>query len=512
MITTELHPEWNLAGWTGPATNISAVLEATPQLEAIYSWDGKTQSFRGAIRAKSGIDGSLKALEPGMGLWLYIGGTERVSWTRPFLTESALVSLAEGWNLMSWGGRDGASPEDILNPLGAELVLAATWDATTGQFLLSSTATPATSNTLHEVRRGDALWLSTPAAGSWLQPGRPTPEVVLLGDFATGTEDRYRRNVEESQVFFAERYGVITSDVTFYFASDRESLVDTYRQVRGRDPASNLCADSTGNAIFIATYRCFPVAHEYFHSIQQYLSGDTYRGSPTWIVEGSAVYTDFQRRYSRGIASYEEAYHFIWSSLGIELDSETAATMRASIANSIGYLAMEWLADEAGEAAIVDYFGALKSAEDWETAFERAFGLSVSEFYSRFEAYRLEVAPPFEWEIRGTVLDRDSQPLEGARVFAAAGVIGQRFSTLSTVTGSDGSFSISAGPGTGYVLLVRGHCPDGAFHYIGAQGEDGFTTDWRNAPPFTGEDRNRTGITITLPVTLAEFERDNCAS
>ena len=340
----------------------------------------------------------------------------------------------------------------------------------------------------------------------------PGALVVLLGDFATGTEDRYRRNVEESQVFFAERYGVITSDVTFYFASDRESLVDTYRQVRGRDPASNLCADSTGNATFIATYRCFPVAHEYFHSIQQYLSGDSYRGSPTWIVEGSAVYTDFQRRYSRGTASYEEAYHFIWSSLGIELDSETAATMRASIANSIGYLAMEWLADEAGEAAIVDYFGALKSAEDWETAFERAFGLSVSEFYSRFEAYRLEVAPPFEWEIRGTVLDRDSQPLEGARVFAAAGVIGQRFSTLSTVTGSDGSFSISAGPGTGCVLLVRGHCPDGAFHDIGAQGEDGFTTDWRNAPPFTGEDRNRTGITITLPVTLAEFERDNCAS
>ena len=68
MIATELHPGWNLAGWTGPATNISAVLEATPQLEAIYSWDGKTQSFRGAIRAKSGIDGSLKALEPGMGL------------------------------------------------------------------------------------------------------------------------------------------------------------------------------------------------------------------------------------------------------------------------------------------------------------------------------------------------------------------------------------------------------------------------------------------------------------
>ncbi len=37
VITTELEPGWNLAGWTGPETAASAVFKATPQVTAIYS-------------------------------------------------------------------------------------------------------------------------------------------------------------------------------------------------------------------------------------------------------------------------------------------------------------------------------------------------------------------------------------------------------------------------------------------------------------------------------------------
>ena len=57
VVTTELTPGWNLAGWTGPETGVRAVFEATPQLTALYSWDIATQSFREATRGASGIDG-----------------------------------------------------------------------------------------------------------------------------------------------------------------------------------------------------------------------------------------------------------------------------------------------------------------------------------------------------------------------------------------------------------------------------------------------------------------------
>lgn len=56
------------------------------------------------------------------------------------------------------------------------------------------------------------------------------------------------------------------------------------------------------------------------------------------------------------------------------------------------------------------------------------------------------------------------------------------------------------------------NCPGGGRRDIGGYGQGGFTTDGRNAPPFTDEDRHRQGLAITLPLTLAEFERDTCGS
>ena len=512
MVGTELQPGWNLAGWTETEADVSSIFGAIPQLEGVYSWDPASQAFREAVRGDSGLLSPLSRLKPGMGLWLYLGGTEPVSWTRPVIAEAAMSEPREGWNLLAWGGDDRIAVEEAFEGRAEGFPAILGWDARQQRFLAFHPGLPTSAGALEDLARGSALWIWSNTETRWLQPGWPKPEVVFLGDLHPDSQRRFREQVDAVQAFYADRYGTITSDVTFYYASSHEALADTYRQVRGRPPVDGFCADSGSKAIFIQTSQCLPTAHEYFHAVQQNLSNRQYRKSPPWIVEGSAVYTDFQRRYSRGTASYEEGYHFIWSSLGIELNAETAATMRASIANSIGYLAMEWLADEAGEAAIIDYFRALKSAEDWETAFARALGLSVSEFYARFEAYRLEVAPPFEWEIQGTVLDRDSQPLEGARVFAAARVGGQPFFTLSVLTASDGSFSFTDGPGSGYILLVRGYCPSGAFHYFGGQGEEGFTTDWRNAPPFAGEARDRTGIVITLPETQETLLEKHCES
>ncbi len=231
-------------------------------------------------------------------------------------------------------------------------------------------------------------------------------------------------------------------------------------------------------------------------------------------MEGSAVYTDFQHRYSQGQASYEERYRFLWSSLGRELNAEIESSLSFAqlyeFSPKVGYLAMEWLVAEAGEAAVIDFFVATRTAESWETAFRQAFGLSVDDFYRRFEEHRLEVAPPFKWDIQGVVNDRIGQPVEGLRIFPAVILDGQPFSTLSEVTASDGSFSISGGPGSRYVLLVRGKCESGASEFIGAEGQDGFTANWRSAPVFTGRNQDRTGLVIRLPFTMEEFERKSC--
>lgn len=509
-VTTELEPGWNLAGWTGPETSVLDVFEATPQLEVIYAWSGETQSFRGALRQESGSRNALETLEPGMGLWLFVEGTERVNWVRPFLAESALVSLADGWNLVSWGGRDGATADDIFNSLGPGPVVVAAWDASQEALLRASTTAPAGTAAELQVRRGDALWLKTSEREQWLQPGWSAPDVVLAGDPHYYDEDGYLQLVREAQAFYANRYGAITSEVTFYFVADREALEATYSTVRARSPSANLCADSGSEAIFIATYRCFPIAHEYFHSIQQALSGNNYLGSPIWIVEGSAFYTDYQQRYSKGHASILSNLHFFWATLGAEVTLETELSYRNQ--SVLGQIAFEWHAEEVGEEAITDYFAHLKTSDSWEEAFQRAFGLTPDDFSARFEEYRREVAPPFEWVVTGTILDRDARPVEGIEISVIAYVDGLPAMNLPTPTAPDGSFSIEHAPGSGYALVMISICPDGARHDIGGYGQDGFTTEGRNAPPFTGEDVDRRGLTIRLPLTLAEFERETCAS
>ena len=145
-VTTELQPGWNLAGWTGEEAEVSAIFEAIPQLEAVFRWDAFARKYSWAFRDESGPTGTLTTLTPGMGLSLYVGGVEAVEWTRPLIPQTgAVIASAEGWNLVTWAGDDGAAAEDAFEPLG-DIVLESQG---VGRRLPS---TPL-------ARRGSAFWL-----------------------------------------------------------------------------------------------------------------------------------------------------------------------------------------------------------------------------------------------------------------------------------------------------------------------------------------------------------------
>ena len=93
MITTGLQAGWNLGGWTGGEETIEALFEAIPALEVAYAWDAEEQRFRSALDSGNEILGDLTTLTSGQGLWLYVGGTEPVQWTRAFLPENMLVNV-----------------------------------------------------------------------------------------------------------------------------------------------------------------------------------------------------------------------------------------------------------------------------------------------------------------------------------------------------------------------------------------------------------------------------------
>lgn len=419
--TMELRPGYNLIGWTAAHTAVHELFRGIPQLESVHVWDPLAQRFRTASRSDSGVEGDFDAVSPGMGLWLSIGGAEQILWTRPQPLTGAgayLVSLKPGWNLIAWSGQEETATEAALAGLDSAFGEVWVWDTEGERYVPLGNNPPGAGPPVPTWRLnpGDGLWVYARESRLWLQPGWPSPDIRFLGEFTPDFPDRTRAAVERVQRFYAERFGAITSDVTFYFASDGDALR------RGGGPASSegWCASAGSREIFIITSKCLAVAHEYFHIIQEALSGDDLKGTPIWLYEGSALYADFLHRYSVGHPSSEERYRSAWLALNTPLNSNFndyfEPRERIFRAFQFGYNVMQWLSDNVGESAITDYFATLPESDAWVEAFHSAFGMTVDEFYAAFEEYRIEISPAFDRRIEGTVLDRAGQPVEGLGV------------------------------------------------------------------------------------------------
>ena len=203
------------------------------------------------------------------------------------------------------------------------------------------------------------------------EPSRARTDITFL--FADGisssARSEIRREMANIVTAFAERFGAYASELTV--------------SVGDRDPGR-------ARPGFMATTASFwDAAHEYFHVIQYELAGGRSRG-PHWLVEGSATYAeeayegdlDFRRAIAPAGASYVASIR------------ETESANQVRLNYHLGFLAADWLVGQAGERALLQYYRLLPSHDGWEEAFAAAFGLTIDEFYERFEVYRTGVAPP----------------------------------------------------------------------------------------------------------------------
>lgn len=141
--------------------------------------------------------------------------------------------------------------------------------------------------------------------------------------------------------------------------------------------------------------------HEYFHRIQGALSKNARSRGPLWLTEGSAEYAMVTTAARYGFADVEtERAYYILHSLGISRGLGAIETIAASddedsySVYSLGYLAAEFLAMNAGDSAILkDYWAYLGQGSNWEIAFEKAFGVTAGDFYRRFDEYRAAEFP-----------------------------------------------------------------------------------------------------------------------
>ena len=382
-----------------------------------------------------------------------------------------------------------------------------------------------------------------PLEERWSELGVAEVEVVFLGDFTRGERESLKRDLKAAQVLFAEHFGAVRSDFEVYVSADLDALNERLLEISGDEYDYEYCGLALKEAVFMsAVEECtraegfgLTLAHEYFHILQWEAKGppghrlvepgprNTWLG---WIIEGSAVYAealfnDDQGR--RSLAAFRQGVQVLWSVLAEafpgRLSDITDPEEKYKLEYRVGFLATDWLVERAGPEALLKFF----RFGGHGAAFERAFGVSVEEFYSAFETHRWEVAAPFIWKSGGAVVGSDGLPVEGMEVFAAVRIEGETWSAGMTETDSQGSFELSV-PGSGYVLGLFVRCPgddeNPDWAYAGEWGADGLVADAdgryddddRGAEPFAEGDQDRTELVIEIPETRESLIAKGCDS
>lgn len=222
---------------------------------------------------------------------------------------------------------------------------------------------------------------------------------------------------------------------TFYLYQDPESAARTLARVENRPLESALRSfadlgwaglaglepqneDSGWIMVNLRAYIRYPeswrymrtAAHELSHVYQYTLQNHgrfntTHKAvrviGPAWIQEGFATWQADRALAMGGIVPYQQSRErLVRQSQRVEVeleDTETYDGLRAGPGRyDMAAMASELLAAEAGEETLITFWTLLGPDTSWQEAFETTFGMTIDEFYRRFEAHRADGFPELE--------------------------------------------------------------------------------------------------------------------
>lgn len=212
------------------------------------------------------------------------------------------------------------------------------------------------------------------------------------------------------------------------FGADSPS---TYSVVVGRDcqwirsAGSAPCTDSNNNQYYSdSTSKGFFVlqsvsernklmpsdlqasVHEYFHAIQAKLSGrsDWPALVPSWFIEGGANFVGISFSALSGVSAYLEGRNEellardYQSKKYLPLEQYTYLNFKPATnyenPYGIGCVATEYIVASVGMERYLNIYRSLGLGKDFKSSFETATGLSLSDFYTKFEIIRDKVGMP----------------------------------------------------------------------------------------------------------------------
>lgn len=155
--------------------------------------------------------------------------------------------------------------------------------------------------------------------------------------------------------------------------------------------------------------------HEIVHGMYQFGLGGLYtdRGwfrrhhaqSPPWMGEGLAmVYQQLAFCHANSVPylhnPWDKAAALEWSGTLENIDGLEPEEWGSVYKYSAGAEAIELLATIVGVSRLFDFYTMMRPNEPWQSTFRRAYGISVEEFYERFNQHKAAGLPDLELPIR----------------------------------------------------------------------------------------------------------------
>ena len=183
-----LQPGNNPIGWVGAQTTPDALLAQIPSAVLIYAWDAENATY---LFDTSALEGTLRVIEPGMGLIVRIDALEPVTWRQPSTAVSRRIDLHPGPNLVAWTSANQTPIDLALAVIDDAAMSASFWDRSEGA-MRSFPDSDGGQSASHQLMHGDGLWVFASVSAAWRQAelgrplhlvGRPDAGVRWSGSF-----------------------------------------------------------------------------------------------------------------------------------------------------------------------------------------------------------------------------------------------------------------------------------------------------------------------------------------
>lgn len=393
-VSVWLEPGWNFVGWLGGEGAAVDLYEEIDRLAAVYvqDWDADPKA---GLDWREVVPGSSARVSTGDPLWLRIDDYEGAYWRQEAVAGFAGANLQQGLNAVvaAWvGGPVGGVVERIAD----RLELAWIWNAREQEYRAYRPGSLAQDPWRFEIGRGQALLAHVDEPARWGAPRGP----AITGAEHMGSESR---DVLKSTVRAVHTHFV-----------DWLQFSPTLLQVHVRQSSFG-CLSDGGIALLRLFVPCDNLQRLAGVELADRYAAQFVRDSrnrpvdePEWLTTGLGRYVALRYIADRGfrdIDAMESELMGIARSAPFALDSRPLNESHLSDAGplwhgtqallheGISTLAVLWLAEQHGEAALRAYAQQVRS-EDWRTAFASAFGVAPVEMLAAFAEYRAAIAGP----------------------------------------------------------------------------------------------------------------------